>query len=155
MLAVACSVALSSCASTNESATMDLQTAKGIAMAMEDETALLVPPEDVADQTHMKSSFLLGCTDETYQWSGRTILTFSGEVDTQGIVDRIAAAWKVKEGVTVEEDDTTGDDAQVDMRVATGGFYNAAIWNSGTQLYITSFSPCFELEGGTKPGMKY
>ncbi|SDN39102.1 hypothetical protein SAMN05216368_105123 [Cryobacterium flavum] len=111
---------------------MDLQTAKGIAMAMEDETALLVPPEDVADQTQMKSSFLLGCTDETYQWSGRTILTFSGEVDTQGIVDRIAAAWKVKEGVTVEEDDTTGDDAQVDMRVATGGFYNAAIWNSGT-----------------------
>lgn len=135
---------------------MDVQTAKGIAMAMEDKTALLVPPQNVADQTQRKTAHLLGCGDRGYQWSGRTVVTFSGEVDPQSIVDTIAAAWNLKDGVTVEQDAAvTGNDAEVDMTVATGGFYTAAIWNSGTQLYITSFSPCFELEDGQHPSDEY
>ncbi|SDN39134.1 hypothetical protein SAMN05216368_105124 [Cryobacterium flavum] len=135
---------------------MDLQTAKGIAMAMEDEAALLVPPENVADQTQRKTAHLLGCGDGGHQWSGRTVVTFAGGVDPQSVVDSISAAWQLKNGVTVDQDAfNTGNDAEVDMTVATGGFYTAAIWNSGTQLYITSFSPCFELEEGQHPSDEY
>ncbi|WP_104081719.1 hypothetical protein [Cryobacterium sp. Y11] len=136
--------------------TLDVQTAKGIAVALEDETALLVPPQNVADPTQRKTAHLLGCVDGGHQWSGRTVVTFAGEVDPQSIVDTIAAAWKLKDGVTVEKNAAaTGNDAEVDMTVETGGFYTAAIWNSGTQLYITSFSPCFELEEGQHPSDEY
>ncbi|MDJ0378261.1 hypothetical protein [Cryobacterium sp. PH31-L1] len=151
-------LALTACAAPQnlqKETSMDLQTAEGIALAMEDEIAALLPSENVGDQTQQQTSPLLKCADDRYRWSGRTVVTFTGEVDTQGIVDGIAAAWKLEAGVNVEEGDATGDDAEVDLRVVDGGSYNAAIWNSGTQLYITSFSPCFELEEGQHPSDEY
>ncbi|WP_105033709.1 hypothetical protein [Cryobacterium aureum] len=151
-------LALTACAvpqNPQKETSMDLQTAKGIALTMENETAALLPSESIGDQTQKQTGPLLKCGDDQYRWSGRTVLTFAGEVNPQAIVDGIAAAWKLKERVTVKEGDTTGDDAEVDLRVDDGGSYNAAIWNSGTQLYITSFSPCFELEEGQHPSDEY
>ncbi|SDO18896.1 hypothetical protein SAMN05216368_11223 [Cryobacterium flavum] len=148
---------LTSCAPTNQGSetTMDLQTAKGIAMALEDETAALVPSENVGDQSQLQMTYLLGCANDTLAWPGRTTVTLVGDVDAEAMIDVIASAWEQKDGVVVERRKTRQGAPRVDMTGVQGDFYSASIWAPGTELQITSFSPCFELEGGTKPGMKY
>jgi hypothetical protein len=148
---------LASCAPTNQGSEtfMDLQTAKGIAMAMEDEAAALVPPENVGDQTQLKTAHLLGCPDDQLKWSGRTTVTLLGDVDAEAMIDVIAAAWEQKDGVVVERRSTRQGAPRVDMTGTQGDFYSASIWAPGTELKITSFSPCFELEEGQHPSDAY
>jgi hypothetical protein len=148
---------LASCVSTNQGSEtiMDLQTAKGIAMAMEDEAAALVPPENVGDQTQLKTAHLLGCPDDQLKWSGRTTVTLLGDVDAEAMIDVIAAAWEQKDGVVVERRSTRQGAPRVDMTGTQGDFYSASIWVPGTELKITSFSPCFELEEGQHPSDAY
>ena len=153
---IALAAVLASCASTNQgSEIMDLQTAKGIAMAMEDEAAALVPPENVGDQTQLKTAHLLGCPDDQLKWSGRTTVTLLGDVDAEAMIDVIAAAWEQKDGVVVERRSTRQGAPRVDMTGTQGDFYSASIWAPGTELKITSFSPCFDLEEGQHPSDSY
>ena len=153
---IALSVGLAACAPNQGSeTTMDLQTAKGIAMAMEDETAALVPSENVGDQSQLQMTYLFGCADGRLSWPGLTTVTLTGDVDAEALIEVIASAWEQKDGVVVKRLTTRQGAPRVDMTGTQGDSYSAAIWAPGTELKIDSFSPCFELEGGTKPGMKY
>ena len=148
---------LASCTMMNEGsdAFMDLQTAKGIAMAMEDETAALVPVENVGDQTQTQKAHLLGCANDQLAWPGRTTVTLIGDVDSEAMIEIIAAAWEKKDGVVVERRKTRQGAPRVDMTGAQGDFYSASIGAPGTELKITSFSPCFDLEEGQHPSDEY
>jgi len=152
MLALAVCVSLASCAapSMEETKTMDLKTAKGIAMAMEDEVTALVPAENAGDRTQFETAHLLGCGDGQYTWPGRSSVALVGGADADAILESIALMWEQKPGVTVER-----KDERVDMTGTQGDFYSADIWESGTILKIDSFSPCFPLEEGQHPSDKY
>ena len=154
---VSLTAVLASCTSTDpkSEATMDLQTAKGIAMAMEDETAALVPVENVGDQTQTQKAHLLGCANDQLAWPGRTTVTLTGDVDSEAMIEIIASAWEKKDGVVVERRKTRQGAPRVDMTGAQGDFYSASIWAPGTELKITSFSPCFDLEKGQHPSDEY
>ena len=152
MLALAVCIAVASCAAPpmEETKTMDLETAKGIAMAMEDEVTALVPVENAGEQTQFETAHLLGCGDELYSWSGQSTVVLVGGVDAEAILESIAVMWERKPGVAVER-----KDERVDMTGTQGDFYSADVWESGTILKIDSFSPCFPLEDGQHPGDEY
>ena len=134
---------------------MDLRTAKGIAMAMEDETAALVPAANVGDQTQLQTAHLLGCANDQLKWSGRTTVTLIGEVDAEILIGVIASAWEQKDGVVVERRKSRQGAPVVDMTGAQGDSYIASIRAPGTELTIDSFSPCFELAEGQHPSDEY
>ncbi|MDJ0376911.1 hypothetical protein [Cryobacterium sp. PH31-L1] len=148
---------LASCTMMKEGseATMDLQTAKGIAMATEDETAALVPPENVGDQTQKQTAHLFGCADGRLSWPGLTTVTLIGDVDAEAMIEVIASAWEKKDGVVVKRLKTRQGAPRVDMTGTQGDSYSASIWAPGTELKIDSFSPCFELEEGQHPSDEY
>jgi hypothetical protein len=133
-----------------ETKAMDLKTAKGIAMAMEDEAAELVPAANAGEQTQFSTAPLLGCGDKEYSWSGQSTVALVGGADAEAILESIAVMWEQKPGVVVER-----KDERVDMTGTQGDFYSADVWESGTILKIDSFSPCFPLEDGQHPGDEY
>ncbi|WP_104083238.1 hypothetical protein [Cryobacterium sp. Y11] len=153
----ALSMVLASCASTNQfgETTMDLKTAKGIAMATKDEAAALVPAQNVGDQSQTKTAHLVGCANGEVAWPGRTTVSLIGDVDAEAMIEVIASAWEQKDAVVVERRRTRQDAPRVDMTGTQGDFYSASIWSPGTELKITSFSPCFELEEGQHPSDEY
>ena len=151
LLAVAVGMSVASCATPPmEEKTMDLETAKGIAMAMEDEATALVPAANAGEQTQFETAHLMGCGDREYTWSGHSTVALVGEADAEAILETIAVMWEQKPGVAVER-----EDERVDMTGTRGDFYSAGIWESGTILKIDSFSPCFPLENGQHPGDEY
>ncbi|WP_105035298.1 hypothetical protein [Cryobacterium aureum] len=154
---VALAAVLASCTSTDpeSESMMDLQTVKGIAMAMKDEAAALVPAQNVGDQSQFTTAHLMGCSAGGYTWPGLTTLTLIGEVNGEELIEAIASAWEQKPGVTVERKAVRGGTLRVDMIATQGDSYSAGVWDSGKTLKIDSFSPCFEMEDGLKPGMEY
>ncbi|MEC5182953.1 hypothetical protein RCH12_000396 [Cryobacterium sp. MP_3.1] len=152
VLALTVSVSVASCAMSpmEETKAMDLKTAKGIALAMEDEAAALVPVENAGEQTQFETAPLLGCGDGLYSWSGRSSVALVGGADAEAILESIAVMWEQMPGVVVER-----QDERVDMTGSQGDFYSAGVWESGTMLKIDSFSPCFPLEDGQHPSDEY
>jgi hypothetical protein len=151
-LTFALGISVASCATSpiEETKTMDLETAKGIAMAMENEVTALVPAENAGEQTQFDTAHLLGCGDGEYSWSGHSTVALVGGADAEAILESIAVMWEQKPGVVVER-----LDERVDMTGIQGDFYSADVWESGTILKIDSFSPCFPLKDGQHPSDKY
>lgn len=156
VLALTASVSVASCAMSpmEETKTMDLETAKGIALAMEDEVTALVPAENTGEQTQFDTAPLLGCGDGLYSWSWRSSVALVGGADAEAIIESIALMWEEKYEGTVERQEKRGRPLRVDLS-REGDSYIAGIWESGTILTIDSFSPCFPLEDGQHPGDEY
>ena len=155
VLALAVSLSVASCATpVAQPETMDLKTAKGIAMAMEDEATALVPAANAGEQTQFTTAHLLGCGGGLYSWPGRASVALVGEVDAEAIIESIAVMWEEKSGGSVERIDVRGGTLRVDL-IREGDSYSAGVWESGTMLKIDSFSPCFPLENGQHPGDEY
>ncbi len=156
VLAVIVSVSVASCAapSMEETKTMDLETAKSIAMAMEDEVTALVPVENAGEQTQFETAHLLGCGDGLYSWPGRASVALVGDADAEAIIESIAVMWEEKSEGRVERKDVRGGALRVDL-IREGDSYSAGVWESGTILKINSFSQCFPLEDGQHPSDEY
>jgi hypothetical protein len=137
-----------------ETKAMDLETAKGIAMAVEDEAAALVPVDNAGEQTQFETAHLMGCADGLYSWPGRSSVALVGEVDPEALIESIAVMWEEKSEGTVERIEERGGALRVDL-TREGDSYSAGVWESGTILKINSFSPCFPLEEGQHPGDEY
>jgi hypothetical protein len=156
VLALTVSVSVASCAMSpmEETKTMDLKTAKGIAMAMEDEAVALVPAENAGEQTQFETTHVMGCGDGLYTWPGLSTVALIGEVDAEAIIESIAVMWEEKYEGQVERMEKQGDPLRVDL-TREGDSYSAGVWESGTILKVDSFSPCFPLEDGQHPSDKY
>jgi hypothetical protein len=147
---------MSSCAASpmEETKSMDLKTAKGIAMAMEDGATALVPAENTGERTQFETAHLLGCGDGEYSWSGHSTVSLVGDADAEAIIEAIAVLWEEEPGARVERKVARGGVLRVDL-TRENDSYSAGVWQSGTILKINSFSPCFPLEDGQHPSDKY
>lgn len=154
-LAIGLAAVVSGCASAEKGTSMNLDEAKARTLAVQQEIVDLVPPSGVLDNYTKATSKVLWECDGGYYWPGHTTLKLDADVDRAAVVASIASRWQAAEGWTVGEETTDAGNPALDLKNSDGTRVFVVMDEAELTLDLSSYSPCFALEGGPQYGVEY
>jgi hypothetical protein len=123
--------------------------AKQASQSMEGQIAAVVPQIHTARIDQGQAGILLNCSPrESYQWTGQTLLTLTGQPDIDSVLREIETHWTETKDYRVERRIAGDGSPEVDIYGPYGEVYLIGPWNNATQSQILSFSPCVKYEKG-------
>lgn len=135
---------------------LDVYGAKDIAQRMERALSAFVPKEATSSVEQIDSGVLLSCEgDRSFRWTGHLYMDLVTDIDTEPLVDEVAAHYSQEPGFWTERDTTRDGVPRVRVRGPHGSSYSMALSVDRTRIEILSFSPCFHLADGLHPRDTY
>jgi hypothetical protein len=126
-----------------------LQEAKQAAQKMENDIAAFVPEEFVENKKQGSKGVLLNCSaEDTYSWSGETLVTLKGQPDIEAVLGQIEAHWEGQSDFQVKRRTARDGTPEVDISGQYGAGYLVGPYPDGIRFLITSHSPCVKYEKG-------
>lgn len=147
VVAVALSTALAGCA--NGAATvkpaLTVEAAKAAVLAEEQRIASVIPAEYVERQEQLDSAHLLSCRGGAHLWPDQGTIVLKGDPDISSLLARVMEAYEKREQFTVKLGKTFGGAERVTISGEDGANYYLSPTVQGSDIELSSFSPCFML----------